>query len=113
MVADILGGALSGSGCASQASTNGVFMMAIDISKFRPVEEFKVDVDRVIQECKAVPARPGYFGLNGETKVLIPGESERIAEEKNKKEGIEIPDPQWERILGTAKIVGVEIENIR
>ena len=113
LVADILGGALSGSGSASQARSNGVFMMVVDISKFRPIEEFKADVDRVIQECKAVPARPGYIGLNGETTVLIPGEPERIAEEKNKREGIEIPDRVWQRILETAKKVEVEIENIR
>ena len=111
--ADILGGALSGSGCASEAGTNGVFMMAIDISKFRPIEKFKADVDKMIRECKAVPAGPGFIGLNGETTVLIPGEPERIAEEKNKKEGIKIPDPQWARILEIADKVGAEIENIR
>ena len=112
LVADILGGALSGSGSASQARSNGVFMMAVDISQFRPIEEFKADVDRVIRECKAVPARPGYVGLNGETTVLVPGEPERIAEEKNKREGIKIPDPQWESILEIADKVGAEIENI-
>jgi uncharacterized oxidoreductase len=113
MVADILGGALSGSGCASRAGTNGVFMMAVDISKFRLVEEFKADVDQVITECRNIPARPGYVGLNGETTVLIPGEPERMAEEKNKREGIEIPDPQWQRILEVAHEFGVEVETIQ
>jgi uncharacterized oxidoreductase len=112
LVADILGGALSGSGCASKARSNGTFMMAVDISKFRPVEEFKADVDQVIRECKAIPPRPGYVGLNGETTVLVPGEPERIAEEKNKVIGLEIPDPQWERIHETAKKVGADISNI-
>jgi uncharacterized oxidoreductase len=109
MVVDILGGALSGSGCVSGASSNGVFLMALDVSRFRPREEFKADVDKVIRECKAVPAAPGYVGLNGETTVLVPGEPERLAEKVNLERGIEIPEAQWKSILETAKELGVKI----
>ncbi|MFC1803122.1 Ldh family oxidoreductase [Thermoproteota archaeon] len=109
MVVDILGGALSGSGCVSEASSNGVFLMALDISKFRPIEEFKADVDKVVRECKAVPAAPGYVGLNGEAVVLVPGEPERLAEKVNLERGIVLPDAQWKKILETAEKLGVEI----
>jgi len=113
LVVDILGGALSGSGCASQARSNGVFMIAIDIAKFRPIEEFKADVDMVILECKKTPVAPGYVGLKGEREVLIPNEQERRAEAKNRREGIYLSDSTWEKIVETTKEVGVDIQKIK
>jgi len=112
LVVDILGGALSSSGCTSLANTNGVFMMALDIARFRPIEEFKADVDRVIRECKATPAAPGYVGLHGEKEVLVPGEPERISEERNRRDGIYIDETTWNRVVETAKEVGVDVEKI-
>jgi uncharacterized oxidoreductase len=112
LVVDILGGALSGSGCSSEAFSNGVFMMAIDISRFRPIDEFKAEVDKVIRECKATPASPEYVGQHGERKVLIPGEPERIAEKRNREQGIFIDESTWEKVGRTAEEVGIDIEEI-
>jgi uncharacterized oxidoreductase len=113
LAADILGGALSGSGCASKARSNGVFMMTLNISNFRPLEEFEKDVDMVIRECKNTPPAPGYTGFHGERQVLVPGDPERIAEEKNLRDGIYIDENTWKRIEETAEKVGVDLEKIK
>lgn len=112
LVVDILSGALSGSGCGTNSHTNGVFMMAIKIADFRPVKEFKVDVDRVIQECKSTPIRPGFVGVHGEKEVLIPGDNSRRNEEKNRREGIFVEDKTWDLIMAAAKDFKVDIEKI-
>jgi len=113
LMVDILGGALSGQGCGSQARGNGVFIMVIDIAKFRPIEEFKSDVDRVILECKNTPVLSDYVGLHGEREVLIPGELERRAEEKNRREGIYFPESLWTNIVKTTEEVGLDIRKIK
>lgn len=113
LVADILGGALSGSGCASKARSNGVFMMVIDIAKFRPVEDFKADVDQVIRECRNTPVSPDYVGLHGEREVLVPGDPERKTEERLRREGIYLSDSTWDRIVETTKELGVDLQNIK
>ncbi len=112
MIADILGGALSGNGCASEAYTNGVMIMALDISKFRNIDDFKADVDKVVRLCRNTPPSKGYLGLNGETTVLIPGDPERISEEKNRKKGIYISENTWANMVKATKKVGVDIDRI-
>jgi uncharacterized oxidoreductase len=112
MVADILAGALSGNGCASEAYTNGVLMMALDVSKFRSVDEFKADVDKVVRTCRDIPPSKGYVGLNGETEVLVPGDPERISEKKLRKEGIYISEKTWTNMVEVSSGVGVDIERI-
>ena len=112
LVVDLLSGALSGSGCALQAHTNGVFMMTLDINCFRPVEEFKAEVDEAIRECRATPAAQGFVGPHGERDVLVPGDPERIAEEKNRREGIFVEDTTWNLIIKASRDVGVDIEKV-
>ena len=112
MVADLLGGALSGNGCASEAYTNGVLMTAYDISTFRDVDDFKADVDKVVRACRNTPPQNGYVGLNGETEVLVPGDPERMAEEKHRREGIYISDSTWAQMVEVASGVGVDIEGL-
>lgn len=112
MVVDILSGALSGSGCASHAHTNGVFMMVLDVNVFRRFEEFGGNVDQVIRECKTVPVAPGYRGLNGEEMILIPGEPERIAEKENTAMMIYVDEPTWNRLAKIATDLGVDIDKL-
>jgi len=112
LVVDLLSGALSGYGCALRSHTNGVFMMALDVACFRPVEEFKADVDEVIQECRATPPAQGFVGPHGEREVLVPGDPERRAEERNRREGIYVEDTTWNLVTKAAKDVGVDIEKV-
>jgi len=112
LVADILSGAISGSGCGSQARGNGVFMMALNIESFQPVEAFKARVDGLSHECRSIPAAPGYVGPHGKSEVLVPGDPERIHEEKNRRTGIYIEDTTWNSIVKEAQEFNIDINKI-
>lgn len=70
----------------------GHFFGAIRIDAFRPAKDFKENMDHWIRVFRE--ARPA----KGEEKVLIPGDPERMAEEKNSKNGICIQDKVKEQI---------------
>ena len=120
LMVDILGGLLSGAGTGSAraddyirfAGGNGVFMMAIDISRFQDVDAFKANVDQVIQNVKATPKAPGKFMNMEPGEILVPGDPERRREKKYLSEGIFLEDATWQRILDTAKDVEVNVEAI-
>ena len=112
LIVDILSGALSSSGCGSKAHTNGVFLMALNISNFRPIREFENSVRKLVSECKSTPFAPGFVGIHGETEVLIPGDIERMKEEKNRKTGIFVEETTWNRILKAAKDVSVDLDKL-
>jgi len=70
----------------------GHFFGAMRIDAFQPAEIFKNRMDKWIEtfkNAKNIPNKPA---------VMIPGDPERIAEEKNKKEGIKIL-PEIEKTL--------------
>ncbi|MDF3078198.1 MAG: malate dehydrogenase [Sphingobacteriaceae bacterium] len=64
----------------------GHFLGAMRVDGFRPVEEFKADMDKWIGRFKA--AKP----VNPEHPVIIPGEPELEAEKERKVSGIPIVD---------------------
>jgi LDH2 family malate/lactate/ureidoglycolate dehydrogenase len=62
----------------------GHFFGAMRIDAFRPADEFKASMDEWIRTFRG--AKP----IKGETRVMIPGDPEREAEERNGKEGIRL-----------------------
>ncbi len=73
----------------------GHFFGALRIDAFQPASNFKVEMDRWIKTFReASPAK-------GQPEVMVPGDPERIAEEKNKKNGI-----------GLLEKVKIELEQI-
>lgn len=78
LVNDILSGILSGSAFGTQVhgpymahekSGVGHFVMAIDISKCRPLPEFEKDMITLISSLKASPLAQGF------KEILYPGQS--------------------------------------
>jgi hypothetical protein len=75
LICEVLGGALSGTGCTSPGRriANGMFSLYIDPVRVDPQGMFPDDVVRFIEFVKqAKPAPPA-------TETLVPGEPERIA----------------------------------
>ena len=103
---DVLGGALNLSGTGSRAKGQGVLMTAINVEAFVPVSEFKAEVDRLIDEIKSSPPRPGF------EEVLLPGEREHRMVEKRKKEGIPVDDKSWTSIVDTCRKLNIDAERI-
>ena len=70
-----------------EPSNIGYCMCVIDISKFLPLAEFQQSVDDLFDSIKACPPAEGSTG------VLIPGEIEYAAAQKNREDGIELSEP--------------------
>lgn len=102
----ILGGALNLTGTGTRGKGQGVTVFALDIAAFVPVEEFKMEIDRLISEIKSNPARPGF------KEVLLPGELEYRSMAKRKKEGIPIDDKSWDALLQRCEVIGIDARAI-
>jgi LDH2 family malate/lactate/ureidoglycolate dehydrogenase len=104
MVADLLSGALTGHGCTSlseHSTGNGVFLMAIDIAAFCPVEELTDTVDRLSAYIKASRKAPGF------DEILIPGEPESRARAQREREGVHLPEATWREMVELAGQYGL------
>jgi uncharacterized oxidoreductase len=106
LLVDILGGVLSGHGATSSPRYdhgNGVMLMALDIAFFCPLEQFRQEVESLLERVKAVPAAPGF------SEVLVPGEPESRSKELRRRAGIPLPEQVWQSILEEAERVGVDV----
>jgi LDH2 family malate/lactate/ureidoglycolate dehydrogenase len=99
----LLGSYLAESG---RGQKGGFIFIAIDISKFRPVEEFKRNVDQQIRIIKDSTKRPGV------QEILIAGDPESYSYNKKIKEGIYIGDKPWKEIMDIAESLGVDVKSI-
>jgi len=109
LLVDILGGALTGAGCTSGSEYergNGTFMLAINVEGFTPLEKFVARVDEVLGKIKETPT------VSGVKRVMVPGEPEFETMEVRRKEGITITEKTWQNLLGLAKEVGVDLDEI-
>jgi LDH2 family malate/lactate/ureidoglycolate dehydrogenase len=78
------------------------FFMAIDVSRFMPLEEFEERMTRLAASLKNVKTAPGY----GE--VVIAGEPEWREEARRLQTGIPLDEGVWKALVETAGKVGVE-----
>jgi len=106
ILTDLLGGALSGSGCAGQKknpSGNGLFFQAINIADFVPMRDFLRDVRELANWIKSSRRQPGV------KEIYMPGEGGYRMLEKRKREGIPMDEAIWEEILSIAKGLKIKI----
>lgn len=106
MMIDVLAGGLSWAGCSRQSPTrgaSGVLVMAINISSFIELNEFKKEVQGLIEWVKSSPT------LSGFEEIYYPGEIEEVECERREREGIYIEDETWNRITEVARELGVTV----
>jgi len=103
---DVLGGALTLMGTGSRARGQGVLMTALKVEAFVPIRDFKAEVDKLIEEIKSSPPRPGF------EEVLLPGEREHKTMIKRRKEGIPIDEQSWKNIVDTCHKLGIDATKI-
>lgn len=60
------------------------YFMAVKISAFRDVAEFKADMDAMVEYVKSVPTKSG-------SSIIIPGEPEAASKERAAHDGVSIP----------------------
>lgn len=104
LMAEILGGALSGAGVSWEfKGVNALFMQAVKIDSFIPINKFKELVDKLINVIKNSKKAKGV------NEILLPGEPERREYEKRVKEGIFIEETTWQKIVKVANKLGVKV----
>jgi LDH2 family malate/lactate/ureidoglycolate dehydrogenase len=110
MMVEILCGVLSGG--AMSAEVGGIRIrgramrasqvyIAIDVARFMPLDEFTARVERLVATVKSAAPAPGY------DEVLVAGDPEWRAEAERRKNGIPIPDGNWDALVKAATRVGV------
>ncbi|WP_165694283.1 Ldh family oxidoreductase, partial [Teichococcus deserti] len=91
VLAGVLPGGVFGSGVtgpyrAEGRSGAGQLMIALDIARFLPLEDFFARMQALVAELKAVPRAEGV------EEIFHPGEIEARAEERQRRDGIVLPD---------------------
>lgn len=112
LVIELFAGLLSGMGTSNRNDyapnadhpwNEGIFLMAIDVSKLQPVDGFKAATDELIRSLKSVEAARGFEG------VRVPGEVEAELEHRYRREGIPLRDEDWEELKNTAERLGLQV----
>jgi LDH2 family malate/lactate/ureidoglycolate dehydrogenase len=106
LMVEVLGGILSGANVpVSPGYTvqNGVFMLALDVTFFRPAEEYDDVVDTLLDAVKAAPP------AEGTDTVLVPGEPELSCRRERERDGIPVDDQTWADIQKAAVKLNVTV----
>lgn len=109
MMIDAIAGGLSWAGCSSEQPTrggSGFLALAINISSFIDVDEYKREVQTLIDWVKSSRTAPGS------SKIYYPGEIEEENWAKRDRDGIPIEESTWTRIAEAAAEVGVPVPNV-
>jgi LDH2 family malate/lactate/ureidoglycolate dehydrogenase len=104
MMIEILTGPLIGIIAGPETKSyyrRGVFLGAIDIEAFTEIDVFKESIDSMISDLKSSRLADGF------EEILVPGEPEFREEKRRIQDGVYLDDSIYERILKTAKELGL------
>ena len=112
MLVDILCGALSGTATLTDVGfpheprkpNVGHFFMAIKVDAFRPVIDFKKQMDHMVELLKNSPKAAG------QDEIYIAGEKEYLAAEENKIKGVPLLDKIVEELKVNGAAVGAPFD---
>ncbi|MEM3692880.1 MAG: Ldh family oxidoreductase [Candidatus Bathyarchaeia archaeon] len=107
LIVELMCGPLLGFKNLTKGPGKGIFMMALNIEDFTPIEEFKAGVDAYIETIKASRLAEGY------KEILIPGEPEFREDERRRREGIYVEEATWNEILTIARKLKVEMDYVK
>jgi uncharacterized oxidoreductase len=105
MMVELMGGLLSGEGCASGErvfKSNGVFFTVCDPSFFTDEETYDREIESLISHVMSSRVDPKI----GE--ILLPGELEFRTEKKRREEGIPVDDATWDLLVEVAQKLGID-----
>ena len=106
MMIDAIAGGLSWAGCSSDKPTrggSGFVALAIKIDSFIDVDEYKKEVQILIDWAKSSRTAPGV------KKIYYPGEIEEELRAARSADGIPVEETTWSRIAEAATEVGVAV----
>jgi len=104
MMVDAIAGGLSWAGCSADPPTRGAsgwVAIAILIESFIDADEYKQEIERLVNWVHSSPKLPGV------ERIYYPGEIEEERRQQRLAGGIPIEDSTWNRIVETGDAVGV------
>ena len=104
-VVELLGGALSGEGCAAGSRTmhsNGVLFTVYNIEHFTELSTYYLEVEDLLKHVKSSRLAPGF------KEILAPGEPEFRSAQRKESAGIEIDETTWAMICQEGRILGLD-----
>ena len=107
LMCELLGGALTGTGCASNERrfANGMFSIYVDPKRVDPAEFFPAEALAFADHVKAaVPAKVGE-------ETLLPGDPERRTAAEREAHGIPLSPDTWRALETAARELGVDLTN--
>lgn len=105
LMVEVLGGLLSGLGCANGSRTmisNGVLLNVYNIEHFADLNEYYDEFESLISHVKSSRVAPGF------EEILIPGEPEYRNAVRVEAEGIKVDDTTWDQIGVEARELGLD-----
>ena len=91
LLAGVLNGAAFGrdvidmTGPGTGASNTGQFIIALDVSRFIPLDTFRAEMDRHLDELRSSPTLPGFDAIH------LPGEGRRKRRDERSANGVPLP----------------------
>ncbi len=113
LITEILAGILTGNGLGTEwwnrggHGVNGVFLQAVSVEEFQPLESFYDKLDELIALVKSRKAAPGH------EEIFLPGEKARRTEARQLREGIEIDAGTWAQLEELANQFGITPPTVR
>ena len=103
LLVEILGGALSGQGCAQgqKMESNGVLFTVYDISFFAELDWYYKEVETLVNHVKT--SRPA----KGFDEILMPGEPEFRLAAQRRENGIKLDETTWQQLREAGTRVGL------
>ena len=104
LMCELLGGALTGNGCAQAGRrfANGMLSIYVDPARIDPEGLFPAETLRFIDYVKAARAAPPA------QETLLPGEPEARTRAERLQGGIPLPQETWALLIETARSLGVD-----
>lgn len=99
VMVELVAGALSGMGpsvAPEYQDGNGTLIMALNIARFVPLEQFTAQADVLSQKIKTTPTATGF------SEVLVPGEPEMRSRRQRMAAGIPLLEQTWQSIQALA-----------
>jgi len=86
-----------------ESETNtGHFIIALDVARFLPLEDYKAEVERHVRELKQSKRLPGV------DEIRMPGERRRQCREERLRDGVPLPPPLVAQLDKMAEELAVE-----
>ena len=87
--------------------TGGFFLMAVNVGRLQPLDDFKAKVDEMIRNVKDSKTAEGF------EEIVLPGERAQREYERRSREGVPVREEHWEQVVSIGEDVGVDVEGLR